>query len=612
MKVIFYLFLLPFIYLLLDLLVRFPLFQLYTGWQMLFYALSVITFFLLFIFVVLVLNKIRKKPVLFYSVLSFFSLYLVLSIIGSYIFYYFNGFFPNFYTYEYFRNEPLSAFILLKDTIKIQDVFFFALGFSIVFYLLNSLSQLTIKWNSKKRIFFFALVYLVLFSFLVVKIKKYDQCLIVDTNFSAAVNKHFFERETERKFKGRGLEIRKPILLKKSIGNADFNVLVIIFESMRKQNMGVYGYHRNTTPNISKLRDEFQDNFFVFNNPYTVSSTTMLAVPAILSGIAPYQEKEFFYSQPIIWDFASMRNYYSFFLTSHSLKWYRFDRYYSRENISHFWYKEKSGKPFYNDLGIDDLHTVNHLNKQLNNLKDTPFFGVVQMNSTHYPYTVPEKFSKWEGAFVDEYDNSILYQDYVLGKLIDQLKKSGKLENTVLIFTSDHGESLKDHNNVGHVDSYYAETISIPLMMYFPESLKVKMNMEILRSNLSSITSNIDIAPTIIDILQLQKNKQVKSIKSNYTGYSLFEPIPLNRHVITMNNNEIARFKVGVSIVKNNLHYIHRTNIVPNREELYNIKKDKKETKNIIQNVSKKELNRLINVLKKYPACEKYLPKQRL
>jgi glucan phosphoethanolaminetransferase (alkaline phosphatase superfamily) len=441
-----------------------------------------------------------------------------------------------------------------------------------------------------------------------VKIKKYDQCLTVDTNFSAAITRHLFDFETQRTFKGKGLGARNPIYLKKLDEHRDFNVLVILFESMRKHDLQPYGYQRSTTPNLQQFQKDHPDEFFVFKHPYAVSTTTMLAVPAVLTGIGPFQEPKVFYSQPMIWEYGTILNYRTFFLSSHTFKWYRFDRFYAKERLDHIWSKEKSKKEFFNDLGINDIHTINHLNEKVREKGERPFFGVVQLNATHYPYKIPNKFKKWKGTFLDEYDNSMYYQDYVLGKLFAELKRTGKLENTVIIFTSDHGESLKDHNNIGHVDSYYAETISVPLMIYLPENVRPDLKRDQLKRNRTKNVSTIDIAPTIIDLLDLRKEKQMQEVWRNYTGYSLFGPIPDKRSLIIMNNNEVARFKVGISMIYGDLHYIHRMNIVPNRVELYNIKKDPKETKNLMEQVSARDLRELMERIGEYEICSKYLP----
>lgn len=598
----------PIVYLLIDLGVRIQLIQLYSFWQLVFYAISVVTSIVLFLTVILFLNKIREKRFLYNGLLLFFCFYFVVTILGSYIFFYFNGFFPNYYTYAYFKNEPQSAFFLLKDTVKLQDIMMFLVSFSLVYLYMRNLTQKEIRWNSRIVLLIASSCYIGIFSFLVVKIKKYDQCLLVDTNFSAAVSSQLFNWDPQRKYKGVGLGYRSPFKLSEIGKKRDFNVLVIVMESMRKQNLKVYGYSRNTTPNLSAFQKEHPEEFFVFQHPYTVSTTTMLAVPAILTGIAPYQSPEIFYKQPILWEYSNMMNYRSFFISSQSLNWYRFDRFYANEELDHFWCQEKSNYPYFNDLGIDDKYTISHLDSLINEKNPDPFFGVVQLNSTHYPYTVPKQFLKWQGSYLDDYDNSILYQDHVLKELFAQLKKSDKLKNTVIVITSDHGESLKDHNNIGHVDSYYAETISVPLMLYLPDEINSKLNRKVLSRNLSRTTSNIDIAPTLLEIMGIEHEPQVKLIAQNFTGQSLFKLIPKDRTLITMNNNEIVKFKVGLSIIRDNLHYIYRTNIVPSRQELYDIKKDKRESSNFIDRIPKVRLLNLLNCFRKYPVCIDYLP----
>ena len=149
-------------------------------------------------------------------------------------------------------------------------------------------------------------------------------------------------------------------------------------------------------------------------------------------------------------------------------------------------------------------------------------------------------------------------------------------------------------------------------MLYLPDGIAAHLKRKVLRENSSKTTSNIDIAPTVISLLGLTGNKEVGALLKNYSGYSLFSKIPKNRALIIMNNNKIARFKVGISIVRDNLHYIHRTNIVPNREEMYDIKKDKKEEKILHVNRKHRRIKNLMNCFNPYPVCSKYLPQAQL
>jgi len=288
------------------------------------------------------------------------------------------------------------------------------------------------------------------------------------------------------------------------------------------------------------------------------------------------------------------------------MEWYHFDRFYKNEKLDFKWNAETSKQPFFNDLGIDDAFTIRQLNRQF--LSKKPFFGVVQLNATHYPYKVPEKAVKWKGRFEDEYNNAIRYQDSLLGSVFDQLRKTGKIQNTVIVFTSDHGESLKDHNNIGHVDSYYAEAISIPLIVYIPRELQRGLNMSDFRNNRERTVSNIDIAPTLVELLGMKDQFQRKNLYENYSGYSLFSQIPDDRTIITMNNNQVARFKVGLSVIGQGWHYLHRMNCVPNRQELYFLKWDKTEQFDQLGIKGSVPLKHLLSEAAKYKICKKYLP----
>ncbi len=602
-----FLLILPLTCLLADLIIRSELLAYFKPKQLGFYLLSMIASFSLFVFVQVLFSALNQSKKIVFVLMSLFSLYCIIAITVSYAFYYFNGYFPNYYTLEYFRTEPKSALILLNDSINIFDIFLFSSCFLLLFFFLRFIAS-RIHFGKPFRFLVIAgLIYLSFITVLTLNHKKYDQCYTVESNFSASLLRHLFEIKKERKFEGRGLGYRHPVRLKRIEENNKFNVIVVVFESLRKQNLGAYDYERNTTPELDKFQVDHSKEFFVFQNPYAVSTTTMLAVPGVLTGIAPYQDPAIFYSQPIIWDYGKMAGMRSFFLSSHTLEWYHFDRFYTHEKLDKLWCKDNSGFEFYNDLGIDDKHTISQLKKEMN--RQTPYFGVIQLNNTHYPYNVPVDFQKWKGTFTDEYDNAILYQDHVIGEFLNHLKKSGQLSNTVVVFTSDHGESLKDHNLIGHVDSYYLETISIPLMMYIPKQLQSNYNIYHLKQNLKKTVSNIDIAPTIIDILDLRKNKQIGPLLKNYSGFSLLKSIPNERAIITMNNNEVARFKVGISVVKNGWHYLHKMNNVPHSEELYFFKKDKKEKRNLIKWGRKKHLLQIMNELKNYPICSEYLPK---
>ena len=227
------------------------------------------------------------------------------------------------------------------------------------------------------------------------------------------------------------------------------------------------------------------------------------------------------------------------------------------------------------------------------------------MNTTHYPYEVPKKYNKWDNSFSDTYDNAVLYQDVIIGDFFKHLKKQGLMNNTIVLFTSDHGESLTEHHNIGHVESNYTETISIPLLAYIPNGIISKKEKNHLKKNRYQLTSNIDISPTILDLLDLENDPKLRKYIANYTGFSLLKPIPYDRMLISLNNNQVASFNTGLSVCSKNWHYLFRTNLVPNKEEFYLWKKDVGELYDQQKNLSNKQRILILNLVRHYPVCDK-------
>jgi arylsulfatase A-like enzyme len=128
-----------------------------------------------------------------------------------------------------------------------------------------------------------------------------------------------------------------------------------------------------------------------------------------------------------------------------------------------------------------------------------------------------------------------------------------------------------------------------------------------LRYNTKQLTANVDLAPTLVELLGLNNHKEVRPYLSNFSGYSLLQPIESDRKVISLNNNQIASFNTGISIAHKNWHYLYRTNIVPNKEELYFWKKDLGEMHNKVNSLSKTQRQGIINFISTYPVCSKFI-----
>jgi len=124
------------------------------------------------------------------------------------------------------------------------------------------------------------------------------------------------------------------------------------------------------------------------------------------------------------------------------------------------------------------------------------FFVWIHLFDPHTPYSPPEPY-KSEYAN-HPYDGEIAYVDSLLGHLFTALQGQGLDQNTVVVFTSDHGESLGEHGEQAHGYFLYDATLRVPLIVRDPQSSAKKRVVP-------HQARSVDIAPTFIELFGLAK-----------------------------------------------------------------------------------------------------------
>jgi phosphoglycerol transferase MdoB-like AlkP superfamily enzyme len=145
-----------------------------------------------------------------------------------------------------------------------------------------------------------------------------------------------------------------------------------------------------------------------------------------------------------------------------------------------------------------------------------PFFATIWTAQTHYPY-FPKGVEKDFGVterYLNRYLNALSYSDKQLGMLLDELKRRGLAESTLVVVVGDHGEAFGRHVQFGHASNIYEENVRIPLLLINPLLFHGE--------TLKAIGGQVDVAPSILDVLRLP-------IPTEWQGSSLFNPKRLNR-----------------------------------------------------------------------------------
>lgn len=186
------------------------------------------------------------------------------------------------------------------------------------------------------------------------------------------------------------------------------------------------------------------------------------------------------------------------------------------------------------DWGLPETETVSAICNQLQSYSTNheKFFLTYIPAAPHYPCDgIPKEFQKFGTNSVPSpanyktlYMNSLLYMDSMIASILNQLEKSGLLDKTLVIITSDHGEMLGVNGGpIGHGWRITPILANVPLIVMDPKNPGYKINYV--------IGSQLDLLPTVLDLLGIDVPENQR-----YEGESLYAVGKQRDHLIYLNS----------------------------------------------------------------------------
>ena len=128
------------------------------------------------------------------------------------------------------------------------------------------------------------------------------------------------------------------------------------------------------------------------------------------------------------------------------------------------------------------------------------FFLWMHLYDPHYPYRPPAPYA---AEYKDRpYDGEIAFADAQVGRLIRFLKSKGLYNNTLIVLSGDHGESLGEHGEKTHGFFIYNATLHVPFMIHLPGAASPRVVPE--------LVSLADLMPTVLQTLKMEIPSQVQ------------------------------------------------------------------------------------------------------
>jgi arylsulfatase A-like enzyme len=289
------------------------------------------------------------------------------------------------------------------------------------------------------------------------------------------------------------------------------NVLVYVVDTLRADHMGCYGYERPTSPQWDRLAAES----ILFEDAIAQASWTRPAVASILTGLAPgvhrvvHRDDALPESATTLAEALLGVGYATgAVITNGNVS----SAYGFSQGFEFFSYMMESLRRKRVHRLAEEAHE--EAENWLRSLPpDQPFFLYLHTSEPHEPYAPSNDPDTWseishrmddravdlpEGAIselVALYYAEITQNDTAFGELRDSLEAAGVWDDTLVIFTSDHGEEFGDHGGFRHGKTVFDEQVKIPLIIKTPAPQEIR--------RVSEVVQQLDIYPTILDLLGL-------------------------------------------------------------------------------------------------------------
>jgi len=302
--------------------------------------------------------------------------------------------------------------------------------------------------------------------------------------------------------------------------------IVVIGESANQLHQQLYGYGRDTNPYLMKIKDDL----YLFDNVNTAHASTYLSLRKVLT-FAYGDRIDLIFNKGSVVDYFNDAGFKTFWISNQAYSGYH-------DNLTTVIASNADYKKFNSDL-LDNEKQI-HYDEELlpyikealdDNFNKKIIFVHLIGSHTNYIHRVPrdrkyfknkkfvknDEHSKSCQKYINTYDDSIRYTDYILYQIISLLKE--KNEISYLLYFSDHGEDVCDTTNdkkLGHGEDFKTKPMmNIPFILYVSDEYKNNSPalLKKIKDNLHKNYVHEDVIYTIIELSNL-KNDDFKEERS--------------------------------------------------------------------------------------------------
>lgn len=332
---------------------------------------------------------------------------------------------------------------------------------------------------------------------------------------------HYYEkyRKEMKVFSTHESRLTKSFKVQRDEKSVQETYVLIIGESTTRNKMSLYGYQRDTTPRLKKFKKE--NTLYVFNNVVSSAVGTLANLKRIVTFANAEDSSEEKLSANLV-NLFKTAGFKTFWISNQLILGLNdtITSVFARQADNHHFTNTTNSKTFDEKvLPILDKYLEDNANKKL---------IVIHLIGTHMKYRnrFPKEyihFQTKEGIelkdfhnersiqYKNDYDNSVLYHDYVLTEILNRLKR--KNDYAAAIYLSDHGEEVYDTRNLhGHPGTHKTLNLfEIPFLIWVSENYRTENNFTISNKKLSEAYVSDDLIHTLLGISGVYSEEYIES-----------------------------------------------------------------------------------------------------
>jgi arylsulfatase A-like enzyme len=390
------------------------------------------------------------------------------------------------------------------------------------------------------------------------------------------------------------LVLSAPALVRAAQRDVRPPVFLIVIDALRADHLGCYGYGRPTSPHLDRLCHDGVR----FSQAISPGTFTKTSIASLVTGLDPHLHGVYTGNvedtvgrirsdvlpaevetlaevllrgryRTVAWiEQAQLKSFHGFAqgyleynenqgsaakITQRALRW-----------IS----EREAGGPFFAHLHLLDLHDPYRPKPPYDRLYGSysdVYRGIDFREWGKYLKEICEGRRPLSDADVEQlralYDGQLRYIDDELGRFLDELRRRGLYDRSLIVVTADHGDGFMEHGFISHSTLPYEELVRVPLLMKLPGQRHAGQSVE-------EQVRLIDVMPTILEVAKVDSPR--------VSGRSLLPSLEGREREAA--RPAVIEFKEGVALRENGWKYIR---LLDRPNELYHLAEDPGERRNV-------------------------------